>query len=64
LLASASSTKGAARISTLSSDIQPEILNQTIKITASIEIISDHHNTTSTNSARKPDLNSMRIISY
>ncbi|MGH9990574.1 MAG: hypothetical protein ACREAS_09070 [Nitrososphaera sp.] len=46
MLASASSTKGAAKISTLSSYIQPEMLNQTIKIRTSIEIITDHHHTT------------------
>jgi hypothetical protein len=59
LLASTSSAKGAVRISTPSSDIQPEMLNQTIKITTSLEILNDHHhhNTTSTSSARKPDLN-------
>jgi hypothetical protein len=28
-----------------SSDIQPEMLNQAIKIRTSIEIISDHHTT-------------------
>jgi hypothetical protein len=58
LLASTSSAKGAVRISTPSSDIQPEMLNQTIKITTSLEVLNDHHhNTTSTSSARKPDLN-------
>ncbi|MDQ4014837.1 MAG: hypothetical protein M3136_03640 [Thermoproteota archaeon] len=47
MLASASSTKGAVRVQPPpSSDIQPEMLNQTIKIRTSIEIISDHHHTT------------------